>query len=64
VTLFITSYGVSFYLYAVVNINLSEYFYYTLVLSLITILTLISGIWWFILGEGEKRLEKIYGKYE
>lgn len=64
VTLFITSYGISFYLYAVVNINLSEYFYYTLVLSLMTILTLLSGIWWFILGEGEKRLEKIYGKYE
>jgi len=27
-------------------------------------ITLTTGIWWFVLGVGEKRLKKIYEKYE
>lgn len=64
VTLFITGYGVAIYIYGLLNINLSDSFYYTLVLSGITIITLTTGIWWFVLGVGEKRLKKIYEKYE
>jgi hypothetical protein len=64
VTLFITGYGVAIYIYGLLNINFSDSFYYTLVLSGITIITLTTGIWWFVLGVGEKRLKKIYEKYE
>ena len=64
VTLFITGYGVAIYIYGLLNINFSDSFYYTLVLSGITLITLTTGIWWFVLGVGEKRLKKIYEKYE
>ena len=63
-TVFITVYGVAIYIDGLLNINLSYSYYYTLVLSGITIITLTTGIWWFVLGVGEKRLKKIYEKYE
>ena len=32
-------------------------------IGLITLITLIIGIWWFLLGNGEKRLEKVFDEY-
>ena len=35
----------------------------TLLILFITLITLITGIWWFLLGNGEKRLEKVFNEY-
>ena len=64
VTLFITAYGIGIYAYGISNINFSDSFIYLLVLTLITLITVTTGVWWFILGVGEKRLKDIYEKYE
>ena len=64
VTLFITTYGVSLYIYGLLNINFTDSFSYLLVLICATIITLSIGVWWFVLGEGEKRLNEVYKKYE
>ena len=64
VTLFITFYGVGLYVYGVLNINFSDSFNYLLVLICATIITLSTGVWWFVLGEGEIRLSEVYKKYE
>ena len=64
VTLFITAYGVGVYTYGILNINLSESLIYTVVLIFITSVTLLTGIWWFVFGVGEKRLKDIYDKYQ
>lgn len=64
VTLFITTYGVSLYIYGLLNINFTDSFSYLLVLICATIITLSIGVWWFVFGEGEKRLNEVYKKYE
>ena len=64
VTLFITTYGVSLYIYGLLNINFTDSFSYLLVLICATIITFSIGVWWFVLGEGEKRLNEVYKKYE
>ena len=64
VTLFITFMGIFVYIYSinqVIQSNLSQN--YLLFMFLITLITLIIGIWWFLLGNGEKRLEKIFNEY-
>ena len=64
VTLFITFIGISSYVYSIVrllNTNISVNYY--LFIGLITLITLIIGIWWFLLGNGEKRLEKVFDEY-
>ena len=64
VTLFITFIGISSYVYSIVcllNTEISLYYY--LFIALITLITLIIGIWWFLLGNGEKRLEKVFNEY-
>ena len=64
VTLFITFIGIFVYIYSinqVIQSNLSQN--YLLFMFLITLITLIIGIWWFLLGNGEKRLEKIFNEY-
>jgi len=64
VTLFITFIGISSYIYSIVsllNTEISQYYY--LFIVLITLITLIIGIWWFLLGNGEKRLEKVFNEY-
>ena len=63
VTLFITFIGISSYIYSIVsllNTEISQYYY--LFIALITLITLIIGIWWFLLGNGEKRLEKVFNE--
>ena len=63
VTLFITFIGISSYIYSIVsllNTEISQYYY--LFIVLITLITLIIGIWWFLLGNGEKRLEKVFNE--
>ena len=63
VTLFITFIGISSYIYSIVsllNTEISQYYY--LFIALITLITLIMGIWWFLLGNGEKRLEKVFNE--
>tara|TARA_B100001121_G_scaffold138369_1_gene121208 strand:- start:342 stop:764 length:423 start_codon:yes stop_codon:yes gene_type:complete len=65
VTLFITIYGISSYIWAVtqiINSNLSmNYIYFILG---VTFITLGVGYWWFISGNGEKRLERVFRKHE
>jgi len=64
VTLFITFIGISSYVYSIVSLlNTEISLYYYLFIALITLITLIIGIWWFLLGNGEKRLEKIFSEY-
>ena len=63
VTLFITFIGIFSYIYSIVsllNTEISQYYY--LFIALITLITLIIGIWWFLLGNGEKRLEKVFNE--
>ena len=64
VTLFITFIGISSYVYSIVrllnnDINPNYYIF----IGLITLITLIIGIWWFLLGNGENRLEKVFDEY-
>ena len=64
VTLFITFIGISSYVYSIVRLlNTEISLYYYLFIALITLITLIIGIWWFLLGNGEKRLEKVFNEY-
>ena len=64
VTLFITFIGISSYVYSIVSLlNTQISLYYYLFIALITLITLIIGIWWFLLGNGEKRLEKVFNEY-
>ena len=64
VTLFITFIGISSYVYSIVSLLNSEIsLYYYIFIALITLITLIIGIWWFLLGNGEKRLEKVFNEY-
>jgi len=61
VTLFITFYGISLYVYGIYNIlvtlNNINYFMFIIFLTLVTFAV---GYWWFINNEGESRLRKIY----
>ena len=64
VTLFITFIGISSYIYSIsmlLNSDISVNYY--LFIGLITLIRLIIGIWWFLLGNGEKRLEKVFDEY-
>ena len=64
VTLFITFIGISSYVYSIVrllNTDINSNYY--IFIGLITLITLIIGIWWFLLGNGEKRLEKVFDEY-
>ena len=64
VTLFITFIGISSYVYSIVSLlNTEISLYYYLFIAIITLITLIIGIWWFLLGNGEKRLEKVFNEY-
>ena len=64
VTLFITFIGISSYVYSIVSLlNTEISLYYYLFIAFITLITLIIGIWWFLLGNGEKRLEKVFNEY-
>ncbi|NCX34963.1 MAG: hypothetical protein EBX23_06330, partial [Proteobacteria bacterium] len=61
VTLFITFYGVIMYIYGMYNIFTTlNNIYYFLFLILITLVTFITGYWWFIKNEGESRLRRVY----
>ena len=64
VTLFITIYGFSSYLwsiYMIIDLQLS--FVYLYFVIGITVITIVVGYWWFISGTGEKRLERIFNNY-
>ena len=64
VTLFITSFGIGTFLYSVYQIytnSLSFTFLIFIIIVLVT--TLIIGVWWFLSGTGEKRLNKVFEKY-
>ena len=61
VTLFITFYGMIMYIYGMYNIFTTlNSIYYFLFLILITLVTFITGYWWFIKNEGESRLRRVY----
>ena len=63
-TLFITFLGISSYSYAVRLLIIMKYdVNYLIFLCFITLITLIFGIWWFLLGNGEKKLEKVFDEY-
>ena len=64
VTLFITFYGVSTYVWSInqmINNEMNINFIYFILL--VTLVTLFVGFWWFLSGTGEKRLERIFKKY-
>ena len=64
VTLFITIYGFSSYLwsiYMIIDSQLSIVYLYFVIG--ITVITIVVGYWWFISGTGEKRLERIFNNY-
>tara|TARA_Y100000741_G_scaffold353161_1_gene325998 strand:- start:876 stop:1451 length:576 start_codon:yes stop_codon:yes gene_type:complete len=64
VTLFITFFGLSSYIYSIFRLIIDGFnSYYILFILFITLITLITGIWWFLLGYGEKRLEKVFDEY-
>ena len=64
VTLFITFIGISSYVYSIVRLlNTGINSNYYVFIALITLITLIIGIWWFLLGNGENRLEKVFDEY-
>ena len=61
VTLFITIYGFSSYLWSIYMIIDSQLsFVYLYFVIGITVITIVVGYWWFISGTGEKRLERIF----
>ena len=64
VTLFITLYGISSFIWSmiqIVNNDLSMNYIY--LVSTITFITLVIGYWWFVSGTGEKRLERVFNIY-
>ena len=64
VTLFITFIGISSYVYSIIRLlNTGINSNYYIFIALITLITLIIGIWWFLLGNGENRLEKVFNEY-
>ena len=64
VTLFITFFGISAYIFALRELIFIKYdVIYIFFLVLITLVTLFFGIWWFLLGNGEKKLEKVFYEY-
>ena len=64
VTLFITLYGISSYIWSMVQIvNNDLNIIYIYLVSTITFITLVIGYWWFVSGTGEKRLEKVFNKH-
>ena len=64
VTLFITLYGISSYIWSMVQIvNNDLNMMYIYLVSTITFITLVIGYWWFVSGTGEKRLEKVFNKH-
>jgi len=64
VTLFITFFGLSSYIYSIYRLITDGFNNnYTVFILFITLITLVTGIWWFLLGNGEKRLEKVFNEY-
>lgn len=61
VTLFITFYGISLYVYGTYNIlfTLNNIYFFMFIIFL-TIVTFAIGYWWFINNEGEARLRSVY----
>ena len=63
-TLFITIFGIFSYILAInkllVMVNNQ---YYLIFLGVVTSVTLLFGIWWFLLGKGEKILDKVFDEY-
>ena len=61
VTLFITLYGISSFIWSMIQIvNNDLNMYYIYLVSTITFITLVIGYWWFVSGTGEKRLERVF----
>ena len=61
VTLFITLYGISSFIWSMIQIyNNDLNMNYIYLVSTITFITLVIGYWWFVSGTGEKRLEKSF----
>ena len=62
VTLFITFYGISLYVYGTYNIILVTLnnIYFFMFIIFLTLVTFAVGYWWFINNEGEARLSSVY----
>jgi len=64
VTLFITMFGIFSYILSINKLLKMEYNqYYLIFLGVVTSVALLFGIWWFLLGKGEKILEKVFDEY-
>ena len=65
VTLFITLYGISSFIWSMIQIyNNDLNMIYIYLVSTITFITLVIGYWWFVSGTGEKRLERVFRIHE
>ena len=61
VTMFITLYGISSFIWSMIQIyNNDLNMIYIYLVSTITFITLVIGYWWFVSGTGEKRLERVF----
>ena len=61
---FITGYGLGTFIYSIYQIyTKSLNFTFLVLIIIVLIVTVTIGIWWFISGTGEKRLNKIFEKY-
>ena len=64
VTLFITIFGIFSYILSINKLLKMEYNqYYLIFLGVVTSVALLFGIWWFLLGKGEKILDKVFDEY-
>jgi len=64
VTIFITIFGIFSYILSINKLLKMEYNqYYLIFLGVVTSVALLFGIWWFLLGKGEKILEKVFDEY-
>ena len=64
VTLFITIFGIFSYILSINKLLKMEYNqYYLIFLGVVTSVALLFGIWWFLLGKGEKILDEVFDEY-
>ena len=61
VTLFITLYGISSFIWSMIQIyNNDLNMIYIYLVSTITFITLVIGYWWFVSGTGEKKIRESF----
>ena len=61
VTLFITFYGLALYIYGIYKLlNTTDSINYLVFIIILTLITFVTGYWWFVNNVGESRLRSVY----